>query len=136
MDSMILRTTSAFLVGLVAVLSVFMLVRGHDHPGGGFVGGLLLATAVAIRQLSHGVESARALLRADPRTVTGIGLVLVVVASSLGLILVGPLLTPLTVGQLPPLGKLGTVLLFDVGVYLVVAGTALTILLAVDPEER
>lgn len=134
MDSMILRTASAFLVGLLAVLSVFMLVRGHDAPGGGFVGGLLLAAAVAIRQLSHGVDQARSLLGVDPRALIGIGLALVAISAGLGLVIAGPLLAPLEIGHLPPLGKIGTVFLFDLGVYVAVAGTAMTILLAVDPE--
>lgn len=135
MQSLILRTSSAFLVGLLAVLSVFLLLRGHDHPGGGFVGGLLLAAAVAIRLLSHGLADAQAMLRIHPRTLVGIGLVIITTATCLGLVAGGPLLWPLTVAYVPVIGEVGTVLLFDLGVYVVVAGTTLTILFTLDREE-
>lgn len=135
MSSLILRTLSGFLVGLLAVLSVFMLLRGHDHPGGGFVGGLLFAAALAIRMLSHGPAAARTMLRVDPRGVAGAGLLCAALAACAGPIAGRPLLSPLVATKLAVIGELGTVLLFDVGVYLVVAGTALSLLLTLDEEE-
>jgi multicomponent Na+:H+ antiporter subunit B len=136
MESFILRAASRFLTGLLALLSIFMLLRGHDAPGGGFVGGLLLAAAVAVRSLSHGARSARATLRIDPRTLVGVGLLVATAAGCISLAFGAPLLSPLWLGALPGVGHLGTVVLFDLGVYLVVAGTALTILLTLAEDDR
>lgn len=135
MRSLVLQTTSGFLLGLLSVLSVFMLLRGHDAPGGGFVGGLLLAAGFALRSLSHGPAAARRALPAHPRTFVGAGLLVAVVAACAGMIAGQPLLAPLWAGRVPGLGSVGTVVLFDLGVYLVVAGTALTILLTLAEED-
>ena len=47
-DSLILRTAVRFLVPLLGLLSLFFLLRGHNEPGGGFIGGLVAAGAVAL----------------------------------------------------------------------------------------
>jgi multicomponent Na+:H+ antiporter subunit B len=133
-EPLILRAASRLVTGLLALLSVFMLLRGHDDPGGGFIGGLLLAAGVAVRSLSHGPAAARALLRVDPRTLVGIGVLLAVAAALAGPVVGAPLLAPLWVATVPGVGHVGTVLLFDVGVYLAVAGTGLTILLVLAEE--
>lgn len=130
----LLRATSVPLVALLVVASVFVLIRGHAEPGGGFVGGLLLAAAVVLRALSHGPADARARLRVDPRTLVGAGAVIATIAACLPLAAGAPLLASLDVGHVPVLGDVGTVLLFDVGVYVLVAGTAAAILLALVEE--
>lgn len=136
MASALLRLgpTRAILVGLFAMLSVFTLLRGHREPGGGFAGGLLLAATLSIPLLSHGAAEARRTLRVDPRTLVGVGLLLVVTAAITGLILGGSLLTPWWGPEVAGVGALGTVFLFDLGVYLSVAGTVLSILLALVEE--
>lgn len=124
----LLRTTASLLVGLLALLSIFVLTRGHHAPGGGFAGGLLLAGAVAVQLLAHGVEHARATLRVHPRTLVGAGLVTAASAACLGPILGKPLLAPIPGPHIPNVTQLGSVMVFDIGVYLVVAGTAVTIM--------
>jgi multicomponent Na+:H+ antiporter subunit B len=126
-----LRVTVSVLVALLAMLSVFMLARGHHAPGGGFAGGLLFAAAIAIQLLAGGSTEARRMLRVDPRTLVGAGAVLAALATCLGLVTGHPPLTSLTALYVTGLGRVGTVLLFDIGVYLIVAGTALSILLSV-----
>jgi multicomponent Na+:H+ antiporter subunit B len=130
--SPIFRSASRFLVALLALVSVFFLLRGHNAPGGGFIGGLILASALAVRGLAYGLADARRLLRVDPLRLAGVGL-LVTLASGLVAPLGGaPFLEGRWLGQsVPGIGKVGTVLLFDVGVFLTVVGTALTILFAV-----
>lgn len=132
--SLILRTTSTLLLVLLALFSVFALLRGHDEPGGGFVGGLLFAGAIAIRSLSHGARAARELLRVDPAALVALGLVIAAASALAGPVAGRPLLSPVTLGNLPGLGEIGSVLFFDIGVYLVVAGTALRILLTLSEE--
>jgi multicomponent Na+:H+ antiporter subunit B len=134
-NSLVLKTATRFLTVLLAVFSVFILLRGHNEPGGGFIGGLLIASAFMLHNLAFGVREVRALLRIDPRTLMGIGLAVALVSGCLGLLAGRPLLTALWLGQpVPGLGKIGTVLMFDVGVFLVVLGAVLTILLGLAEE--
>jgi multisubunit Na+/H+ antiporter MnhB subunit len=126
-----LHTMTGALVGLLAVISVYMLTRGHHAPGGGFVGGLLFASAIAIQILAHGSVQARRMLRVDPRSMIALGLCLAAAAACVGLLLGRPLLTPVTWFALPGVGYVGTELLFDSGIYLLVAGATLTFLFAI-----
>ena len=135
MKSLILQTASRYLMVLLVLFSVFMLFRGHNEPGGGFVGGLLIAGAFALYALAYQAKAARHLLRFDPRTIIGIGLA-TAVGSGLAAVLYGQ---PFLTGQwlpysIPFLGKLGTVFFFDLGVYLVVLGTTLLVLFTLEEE--
>jgi len=129
--SPLLGAAARALAPLILVFSVFALLRGHNDPGGGFVGGLLAAAAFALWALAFGVEAARAKLRADPRGLMAAGL-----AVALGSGLAGPAAGRPFLGALwpelvlPVLGKLGTPLVFDGGVYLAVLGVTLTIFFA------
>jgi len=135
MKSLILRTASRYLMVLLALFSVFILFRGHNEPGGGFVGGLLIAGAFALYALAYEAETARRLLRFDPRTIIGVGLV-TAAGSGLAAVWHGqPFLTGLWLPYpIPFLGKLGTVFFFDLGVYLVVLGTTLLVLFTLEEE--
>jgi len=138
-DSLILRTAVRLLVPLLLLLSLFILLRGHNEPGGGFIGGLLAAGAVALLQLAYGCDAARKLIRVDPRTILAAGLAAAVASGLVGLLLGRPLMTGLWWSTpVPGIGKLGTILLFDVGVYLVVVGAVLLIVLelAADRERE
>lgn len=136
MDSPILRSGARFLVPLMLLFSVFVLVRGHNEPGGGFVGGLVAATAFALVLLSEGLGKARRLLRLDPLTLVAAGL-LVALASGVPPLLLGePYMTGVWLKvPLPVIGKVGSPVVFDVGVYLVVLGIVLAILFALGEEE-
>lgn len=136
MNSLILGATARLLLPLLAFFSLFMLFRGHNDPGGGFIGGLLIASGFALYALAHGAGAARAVLRFDPHAIIATGLFV-----ALGSGLVGPLVfgTPFLTGvwlpvAVPGIGKLSTVLLFDVGVYLVVLGASMLILLTLAEE--
>lgn len=123
MNSIILSTVSRLLTGLMLVFSVFLLLRGHNLPGGGFAGGLVAAAAFVLHALASGIPSARQLLFFDPRTIMGTGLA-VAICSGLAANVGGlPFLSGLwSKTPLPVIGKLGTPLVFDAGVYLVVLG--------------
>jgi multicomponent Na+:H+ antiporter subunit B len=134
-DSLILRTAARFLLVLLLVLAVFVLLRGHNEPGGGFIGGLLAAGGIAIYQLACGVTRARALLRVEPRALAGAGLLLALAAGIFSLADGLPFLTGVWMErELPGVGKLGTPLIFDAGVFLLVIGAVLTILFTLDEE--
>ena len=135
MNSVILRTAARFLMPLLILFSFFILLRGHNEPGGGFIGGLLAAGAVAIYGLAFGPEAARRALRIDPRTLIGIGLLFVATAAVAGPLTGQTVLTGLWAADpVPGIGKVSTVLLFDTGVHLAVVGAVLLILLTLGEE--
>jgi len=134
-NSLILRTTTQLLITILLLFSVFLLLRGHDLPGGGFIGGLVGAAAVALYVLAFGAEAANTMVRVRPRGLLGVGLLAAVVAGLVGTLLGDPFLTGQWLIIDLPGGtdiKLSTVLLFDIGVYLVVVGTVLTMLFALE----
>lgn len=137
MSSLILRTATRALEPLLLLFSIFLLVVGHNEPGGGFVGGLMAAAAFSLHALSHDAAAARRLLGVDPRTLVGAGLLLALGVAALPLGAGLPLLTGIwTDVALPGFGlvKAGSPLLFDAGVYLLVAGVSLLMVLTLLEE--
>ena len=130
MNTMILRETTRRLVPLILVFSVFLLLRGHEHPGGGFVGGLVASIAFSLHAFVFGPRAARGILRADPRAVGAVGLAVAIASGFVGSI--GDA-APFLTGQWGTLAglKLGTPVMFDVGVYLVVIGVVLTFVIGI-----
>ena len=96
------------------------------------MGGLLLAGAVAIYSLAHGPAGARKLLRLRPESFVGAGLLLAVLSGLIGPATGQELFAPWKLGKIPGLLSVGTVTMFDLGVYLVVHGAASGILLALE----
>ncbi len=135
--SLILRTSARSLLVLLLLFSVFELLRGHNDPGGGFIGGLLAAAAFSLYALAYGVDPARAVLRLHPLTVAGAGLLVAAAAGAAALVRGESFLTGLWYPDpLPGIGKVSSVLVFDVGVYLVVLGTTLLIVFTLGGEEE
>jgi multicomponent Na+:H+ antiporter subunit B len=133
--SLILRVAARVLVPLLLLFSLFMLLRGHDLPGGGFIGGLVAASAFVLYVLTAGVHESRRVLRVEPHTLLGVGLALAYGTGVLALLFGKPFLTSLWVDlHLPVLGDLhlGSTLPFDIGVMLVVVGTALLMVFSVE----
>jgi len=125
-DSLILRVTTRLLMPLLLLFSLFELLRGHNEPGGGFVGGLLAAGSICLYQLAHGTGATRRVLRIEPQVLVGLGLLVALGAGLVPMLLDKPFLTGIWGKQpVPGIGKVSTVLFFDIGVYLVVAGTTL-----------
>jgi multicomponent Na+:H+ antiporter subunit B len=139
MNSIILASVARLLTGLLLVFSVFLLIRGHNLPGGGFSGGLVAGCAFVLYGLANGFPSARRMLGICPRLFIGGGLVIAIWSGLLGLVADRPFLTGLWLKTpLPVVGKLGTPWLFDVGVYFTVLGitTLIVFSLAEDAEEE
>ncbi|MEM6679337.1 MAG: MnhB domain-containing protein [Pseudomonadota bacterium] len=140
MTSPILKAAARVLVALMLVVSLYLLVRGHNEPGGGFIGGLIAAAAFAVLAVSHGTATARQALRLDPIEVLAIGV---------GAALLAGLMAGLG-GSAPFTGlwlllgadgggkglPLSTVLLFDVGVWLTVIGTVTALVFALEEEDE
>lgn len=127
MNTLIFRTAAPVIVLVMMVFSIFVLLRGHNEPGGGFIGGLIAASAIAIHAMALGVPAARKAMRWDGLAFAGCGVLLTAFSGLLSLPAVAPYLTGLW-ASIGPLA-LGTPMLFDVGVYLAVFGALATIIL-------
>ncbi len=126
MNSLIFVSSARILFFLMLGASVYILWRGHDEPGGGFVGGLVAAMAFAIVALADGVPRARRLLRLHPIGLGGLGVFLGFISGLPGLWIDGSYLAHQWL-FFPNGFKLGTTMIFDVGVYLVVLGGMLAL---------
>jgi multicomponent Na+:H+ antiporter subunit B len=129
-SGLILGTTARLLVALLLLFSVFVFLRGHDAPGGGFLGGLIAVTGFVLYMLAEGPRAVRSALRVDPRALACTGLFLALASGFAGAATGGPFLDAgwVRVGGT----KVGTPFVFDLGVYLVVVGSVLTILFALE----
>jgi multicomponent Na+:H+ antiporter subunit B len=135
-NSIILATVSRLLTGLLLVFSVFLLLRGHNLPGGGFAGGLVAASAFVLHALANDFTSARRLLGFDPRTIMGLGLAVATGSGVLAFFKNQPFLTGLwDKTPLPVVGKLGTPLVFDTGVYLLVLGMTCLVVFTLGEDD-
>jgi len=136
MNTIILRTVAPPITALMLVFSVFVLLRGHNEPGGGFIGGLIAASALAIYGIAYGVAAVRRAIRFHPMSIAGFGLLIATLSGFLSLPAGVPFMTGLWI--YPSLFgievPLATVVSFDVGVYFVVVGAIAGIALAL--EER
>ena len=141
MTSSILQTAVRLLMPLLLLFAVFLLLRGHNQPGGGFVGGLVVAASFVLYSIAFGVEAARRALLVRPSMLLGVGL-LVAFVSGLPAVVAGhafmtALWTTVAAGSM--VIAVGTPLVFDVGVFLAVIGVVLTIVFtlaeAVLPED-
>lgn len=130
MKSLILVTGARLIVPLFLVFSLYVLLRGHNAPGGGFIGGLIAACGFAIHAFASGVAEARRALRVDPRTLGTLGLVFALIAGLMAL----PLGLAPFAGIWVDIGgyKVSNILLFDIGVYLAVVGGILALIFALE----
>jgi multicomponent Na+:H+ antiporter subunit A len=127
------------LVYVALVVSVYLLAAGHNEPGGGFVGGLVAGTAVALRYVSGGLDEVRRMVRAKPWTILGAGVLISAVTAAVPLLVGGSLLDTGHVDlHLPLLGDVGisSSLAFDLGVYLAVIGLVLMVFEAFGDDTR
>ena len=138
MTSIILRTATRYMFPPLLVFSVYLLLRGHHFPGGGFVGGLMAGSAFALYSLAFDAAEARRLLRVDPQDITAVGLAIALLSGVPGLFSGKPFLTgawwDIHLGPSISI-HIGTPLIFDIGVYLVVMGVLLTLVFVLGEEE-
>lgn len=137
--SLLLEVVVRLLFPCVLVLSVYLLFSGHLRPGGGFAGGLVAALAFALRYLMGGRDDKSFAGPLDPRVVAGSGLAVAGTAGLIPLLFGGPPLGAAVVDwHLPVFGQVefATSLVFDVGVYLVVAGVGMLLVSAAGPAQE
>ncbi len=135
--SPILQSFARLTLHLMLVFAIYLLLRGHNAPGGGFIAGVLTAVAMTFQMMAFHAESFSQEMPWKPLQVVVVGLLLAA-GTGLGSIFIGyPFLTS-AIGHynLPLLGEveLATAMGFDIGVYLVVVGTSLGIIRAVAED--
>jgi multicomponent K+:H+ antiporter subunit A len=128
---LILKTLSRLLLPLAILISVFIFLRGHNLPGGGFIAGLITAVALILQFIANGVAWVEERLPLNYQRMAGLG-VLLAGLTGLGSWAFGrPFLTT-AFGhfELPLVGEfeLATAMLFDLGVFFTVVGATLLIL--------
>jgi multicomponent Na+:H+ antiporter subunit B len=133
MQSVILTAVARIFFTIILAGSVWILLRGHNEPGGGFIGGLFGAAAFATLALALGVETARRALLLHPVVLMGIGLFVAFASGVPGLITDASFLTHQW-GSLAGI-KLGTTIAFDLGVYFVVVGGVLSFMFRLFAED-
>lgn len=134
MRTIILKSASSYLLPVLLLFSVFILLRGHYLPGGGFVGGLVAAIAFVLDSFSNGLDKTRTLLKIHPGFLMPLGLLVAFFSGISPIIFTDmPLMTGLWAeNPIPVIGALGSALFFDLGVYLVVIGASLTIIFTIS----
>ncbi|WP_424932248.1 MnhB domain-containing protein [Amaricoccus macauensis] len=137
-ESLILQTVTRLLLPLILLLALFVFNRGHNEPGGGFIGGLLAAIAFALYEKAQGLEAARRALRFRPLSIAATGLGCTLAGGLWGAMQYGyflkgvwPLIEKLPDGSKSGL-PLGSIMLFDFGVFLVVLGGVCGILFTLE----
>lgn len=132
MRTIILKTASAYLLPVLLLFSVFILLRGHYLPGGGFVGGLIASIAYVLHAFANGLSNTKNLFKFHPGFLMPLGLGLAFISGMAPLLFGLPFMTGLWHPEaLPVLGAIGSALFFDIGVYLVVIGVTLTIIFTI-----
>lgn len=128
-SSLILLAATRILMPLLLLYSFFLFWRGHNEPGGGFVGGLVASVAFVLYALTSGVAAGRRALRIDPSALAASGLAVALISGLPGVLMGEPFMTAVwrTVRFGSSSLALGTPLLFDLGVFLAVVGVVLTI---------
>ena len=135
MNTLILKVASRLMVGLILIFAVYLLLRGHHSPGGGFAAALVAGTGFVLYFIAEGTAPVRRTLRVHPATLAGVGVLTALAAGSVGPLTGKPYLTGLwwsSGGRMMGAIEVGTPLLFDVGVFLAVLGAILTVLLALE----
>lgn len=138
MRTLIFRTVTPYLTALMVLFSIFVLLRGHNQPGGGFIGGLIAASAFAIYGISNGVAPVRRALHFHPMSIAAFGLFIGSLAGIVSIFAGVSFMTGLW-GGFDLLGTyiyISSILFFDTGVYLVVVGTITSIALALEERGR
>jgi multicomponent Na+:H+ antiporter subunit B len=127
--SNIFQITVDWLQPLLLLFSFFLLLRGHNDPGGGFSGGLVGGSAFILAALARGTDHVRAQLPCSAGALVRLGLVFGFLAGLLPLLFGQPAFTGLWIEpKVPVIGTVGSFLLFDTGVYLLVMGFVIGVL--------
>ena len=138
-NNIILKSTSSIIIFILFGFALYLLLAGHNSPGGGFVGGLTTSAAVLLMFMAYGEKTVNKVLPLNFVFFIPLGL-LIAILTGLGALLFNvPFLThTFGVVNLPIIGELelATAMLFDLGVYFTVFGTTMTIILTIASDQN
>lgn len=137
-NDVILKTVVRMVVFIILTFGMYLFFAGHNAPGGGFIGGLVLGSAIVLLYLTYDIETVHKGMPFDFKKVAALGVLLATGTAIGSLFFDAPFLTQ-TDGYftIPILGEkhLSTVVLFEAGVALTVIGTLVTIILSISEDE-
>ncbi|HSH50252.1 MAG TPA: MnhB domain-containing protein [Bacteroidales bacterium] len=132
--NIILENIVTLFMKVMVIYSFYLLLRGHNNPGGGFIAGIIASTGFIFFAIIHGTKNLQKIIKFRPQLFIASGLSLVFIAAFLPIIISKEILTGLWLHiNIPILGMLhfGTPLIFDTGVFLAVIGVILTIVISI-----
>ena len=133
--SILLPVAIRYLMPLMLIFSIFLLIRGHNEVGGGFVGGLVASSALMLYGIAVSPQELRKKLPVEPYILVSSGLMTALVSGLVPLFYGLPFMTGLWIKTvIPVIGKIGTPFFFDLGVYFLVIGVILWILLTLAED--
>lgn len=137
-NDVILHSVTKITVFIILTFSIDLFLAGHHHPGGGFIGGLGVASALTLLFLAFDIESVRENMPIDFKVLAAVGVLIAILTGMGGVFFSQPFLSQ-TFGyfDLPIFGEteLATAVLFDLGVAMAVIGTAVTIILSISEDQ-
>jgi multicomponent Na+:H+ antiporter subunit B len=137
MKSIILKTAADYLLPMLLLFSVYVLLRGHYFPGGGFVGGLIASIAFVLHGFANSIENTLKLIRYHPAVMIPIGLSIAFASAIAPMFLGRPIMMGLWADKpVAVIGTIGSALFFDIGVFFVVIGVTLTILFTISESQE
>lgn len=135
LDTTILRTSTNYLLPLLILFSVFLLMRGHYLPGGGFVGGLVASIAFVLHSFAYSPTQTLKMFSVKPFFLIPTGLMICFLSGMLPTLLGHPFMSVVWFADaVVVIGAFGSALIFDLGVYMVVIGVVLTILFSISEQ--
>ena len=135
LDTTILRTSTNYLLPLLILFSVFLLMRGHYLPGGGFVGGLVASIAFVLHSFAYTPTQTLKMFSVKPFFLIPTGLMICFLSGMLPTLLGHPFMSVVWFADaVVVIGAFGSALIFDLGVYMVVIGVVLTILFSISEQ--
>jgi len=137
-NDVILRTVVRVVVFIILTLGIYLFFAGHNAPGGGFIGGLVLGSAVVLMYLTYDIETVYKSMPFDFKKVAALGVLLATGSAIAALFFDEPFLQQTDdYFTLPILGEvhLTTVTIFEAGVALTVIGVLVTIILSISEDE-
>lgn len=119
--------------------AVYLLLAGHNSPGGGFVGGLMTSAVIVLLYITHGIDAVNKMIPINFRKIIPYGILIALLTGVGSFIFNVPFLTH-TFGsfQFPFFGEveLATAMLFDLGVYITVLGATITIIYTIASDQE
>ena len=137
-NNLILQFTAKIVFFIILFFAVHIFFAGHYTPGGGFVGGLLTASAIVLLLIAFDLKTVKTLIPFNFMYVVAVGLMLALLTAAFPMLLEKPFFTHhFNYFYIPLIGEtsLHTAALFDLGVFLVVVGVTMTIIQTIGEDE-